>query len=151
MRALIQRVTEASVYVGQEVAGEIGDGLVVLIGVGRGDSESDIRFVVDKCINLRIFSRSDGRFDRSALDVGADLLIISQFTLYADISRGRRPSFTDAVSSSVAEPIFNQTVDAFRKTGLKVEEGQFQKHMVVSINNDGPVTIMVDSRARNSP
>ena len=109
MRALIQRVTEASVYVGQEVAGEIGDGLVVLIGVGRGDSESDIRFVVDKCINLRIFSRSDGRFDRSALDVGADLLIISQFTLYADTSRGRRPSFIDAGSPSDAEPIFNQT------------------------------------------
>ena len=144
MRALVQRVARASVAVGA-VVGQIEKGLVVFIGVGQDDGDEDARYVVEKVVNLRIFDDRAGRFDVSALDSAAHLLVISQFTLYADIRKGRRPSFTDAAPPEEAEAIFERTVALFRETGLRVETGRYQQRMLVDIQNDGPVTIMVDS------
>ena len=145
MRALIQRVSRASVSVDGEIIGQIGAGLVVFVGIAREDSRAQTDYIVGKTVNLRIFPDSDGRFDRSALDAGAELLAISQFTLYADTRRGRRPGFTQAAPPNDAAAIFESVLDAFRETGLKVETGRFQAHMLVEIHNDGPVTIMLDS------
>ena len=145
MRALIQRVCGASVSVDGEVLGRIAAGLVVFVGVARGDSQAQTDYIVGKTVNLRIFPDSDGRFDRSALDEGAELLAISQFTLYADTRRGRRPGFTQAAPPDEAAETFENVLAAFRETGLKVETGRFQAHMMVEIHNDGPVTIMLDS------
>ena len=135
---------------GDEV-GRIGRGLVVLVGISREDTEAEARYVADKVVGLRIFDDERGRFDRSALDVEAELLIVSQFTLYGNTRRGRRPSFTDAAPPEQAEALFSQTVDLFAATGLKVQTGRFQAHMMVSILNDGPVTIMLDSADRERP
>lgn len=151
MRALVQRVSAASVKVGDEVVGRIDRGLVVLLGISRDDTEADAEYTVGKVANLRIFSDDEGRFQSSALDVGAGLLIISQFTLHADTRKGRRPSFTKAAPPDAAERLFNRAVELFRQTGLKVETGRFQAHMMVSIQNDGPVTIMLDSTDRERP
>ncbi len=151
MRALIQRVADASVAVNGEVVGRIGTGLLVLLGVTHSDGEEDAEYIVSKTVNLRVFPDDEGRFNRSALDVGAELLLVSQFTLYADTRRGRRPSFTDAAPPEQAEALFNHVVKLFRETNLKVETGRFQAHMLVSINNDGPVTIMLDSADRERP
>ena len=148
MRALVQRVSSASVIVENEVVGLIGPGLVALIGISRQDGEEDARYIVDKSVSLRIFADQENRFNRSALDIGAELLIVSQFTLYGDTRRGRRPSFTEAAAPEQAEGLFNRTVELFRESGLTVETGRFQAHMVVSIENDGPVTIMLDSADR---
>ena len=145
MRALIQRVSRASVSVDGETIGRVGSGLAVLIGVAREDSQAQIDYIVNKTVNLRIFPDSDGRFDRSALDAGAELLAISQFTLYADTRRGRRPGFTQAAPPEEAAAIFESVLTAFRQTGLTVQTGRFQAHMTVEIINDGPVTIMLDS------
>lgn len=145
MRALIQRVSRASVSVDGEVVGRVGAGLVVLIGIAREDTRAQIDYIVGKTVNLRIFPDADGRFDRSALDVGAELLAISQFTLYADTRRGRRPGFTQAAPPEDAAAIFERVLTAFRETGLTVQTGRFQAHMTVEIVNDGPVTIMLDS------
>ena len=145
MRALIQRVCGASVSVDGEVLGRIGAGLVVFVGVARGDSQAQTDYIVGKTVNLRIFPDSDGRFDRSALDAGAELLAISQFTLYADTRRGRRPGFAQAAPPDEAAETFENVLAALRETGLKVETGRFQAHMMVEIHNDGPVTIMLDS------
>ena len=150
MRALVQRVARASVAV-DEVVGQIEKGLVVFIGVGRDDGDEDARYVVEKVVNLRIFDDEAGRFDISALDLAAHLLLISQFTLYADVRRGRRPSFTDAAPSEEAEALFERTVALFRETGLRVETGRYQQRMLVDLQNDGPVTIMVDSADRHRP
>lgn len=150
MRALIQLVASASVAVG-DVVGQIQKGLVVFLGVGQNDGEEDARYVVDKVANLRIFDDAEGRFNQSALDTEAQILIISQFTLYADVRRGRRPSFTGAAPPEEAEALFNKTVSLFRDTGLQVETGRFQQRMVVDVQNDGPVTIMVDSADRHRP
>ena len=128
-----------------EIVGRVGAGLVVLIGVGREDSRAQIDYIVNKTVNLRIFPDADGRFDRSALDVGAELLAISQFTLYADTRRGRRPGFTQAAPPEEAAGVFERVLTAFRETGLTVQTGRFQAHMTVEIINDGPVTIMLDS------
>ncbi len=136
---------------GDETLGSVGSGLVVLLGVGRNDSEETARYIVDKVVNLRIFADEDGKFDRSALDIGAELLIVSQFTLYGDTRRGRRPSFTEAAPPETAEPLFDRTLDLFRETGLRVECGRFQAHMLLSIHNDGPVTIVLDSADRQRP
>ena len=151
MRALIQRVCGASVSVDGEVLGRIGAGLVVFVGVARGDSQAQTDYIVGKTVNLRIFPDSDGRFDRSALDEGAELLAISQFTLYADTQRGRRPGFTQAAPPDEAAVTFENVLAAFRETGLKVETGRFQAHMMVEIHNDGPVTIMLDSDDLDRP
>ena len=151
MRALIQRVSQAAVSVDGESLGQIGPGLVVFIGISREDDEEDADYIVSKIVNLRIFSDEGGRFNLSALDTEAQLLVISQFTLYADTRRGRRPSFTDAGLSEDAAKLFDVTLGKFKQTGLAVETGRFQAHMLVSIENDGPVTIMLDSEDRNRP
>ena len=150
MRALVQRVTRASVAV-EEVVGRIEKGLVVFVGIGQDDEDEDARYVVEKVVNLRIFDDEDGRFDVSALEAAAQLLVVSQFTLYADVRKGRRPSFTDAAPPEKAQALFDRTVGLFRETGLRVETGRFQQRMVVDIQNDGPVTLMVDSADRHRP
>ena len=149
MRALVQRVSEASVSAEGELLGRIGPGLVVLVGICRDDVEQDADYVVTKTLNLRVFADEDGRFDLSAGDVGADLLVISQFTLYADTRKGRRPSFTNAAPPDQAQPLFQLALARFRDSGLRVETGRFQAHMLVSIQNDGPVTILLDSADRH--
>ena len=151
MRALIQRVTQASVTVDGEVLGQIGPGLVVLLGIAGTDGPSEIEYIVSKAVNLRIFADAEGRFNLSALDVAADLLVVSQFTLYGDTRRGRRPSFSRAATPDEAAVLFAKILDAFRDTGLTVETGRFQAYMNVAIHNDGPVTIMLDSDDRNRP
>ena len=146
MKALLQRVTEASVSVAGEVAGSIGQGLVVLLGVAEGDNEQDARYLAGKTVNLRIFADDTGKFNLSALDTSSEILVISQFTLLADTQKGRRPSFTSAAPPDQAERLFDYYVAKVRNTGLKVATGRFQTHMQVAIHNDGPVTIMLDSR-----
>jgi len=147
VKALLQRVTGASVSVGGEVVGEIGRGLVVLVGVARGDTEKDIDYLVQKMINLRIFPDDDGRFNLSALDIrGGELLLVSQFTLLADTRKGRRPSFVGAAPPDEAEGLFGRFVEQARATGLRVETGRFQQYMQVEIHNDGPATVLLDSR-----
>ena len=151
MRALIQRVARASVTVDGEVVGAIGPGLVVFLGIGLGDDEEDGAYLVEKIVNLRLFPDDEERFDRSALDVGADLLVVSQFTLYAATRKGRRPSFTEAAPPEEAEPLIQRVVGLFRERGLRVETGRFQQHMLVQVHNDGPVTLMLDSEERHRP
>lgn len=152
MRALIQRVARAAVALEDGgTAGRIGKGLVIMLGAGQGDEEEDARYIVDKVVNLRIFDDQAGRFNLSALDVTAQLLIVSQFTLYADTRKGRRPSFSQAAPPEEANVLFQSTVDLFRATGLPVETGRFQQHMLVDIQNDGPVTVMLDSADRHRP
>ncbi len=151
MKALIQRVSRASVSVAGEVVGEAGTGLVVLIGVAGTDTEQDAQYVMQKVINLRIFDDGSGKFNLSATDVRGDLLLISQFTLFADTRRGRRPGFTDAAPPDVASKLFEYCVNLARESELKVATGRFQQHMQVEIHNDGPVTVMIDSRDRAMP
>ena len=151
MRALVQRVSKASVSIGDEVVGRIGPGLAVLLGISSRDTEEDALYIAGKVINLRIFADEAGRFNRSALDTGAELLVVSQFTLYGDTRKGRRPSFTQAAPTEQAEALFNRTVELLGEPGLRVETGRFQAHMMVSILNDGPVTIMLDSADRERP
>lgn len=151
MRALVQRVSGASVTVEGEVVGSIDEGLVVLVGIHQDDTEEDAAYIVNKTANLRIFSDEDGRFDLSAMDTSADLLVISQFTLYGDTRRGRRPSFSHAMGPEPATLLFDQTLRLFEQTGLRVQTGRFQAHMLASIHNDGPVTIMIDSADRQRP
>ncbi len=148
MKALLQRVTAASVSVAGEVVGRIGRGLVVFVGVAGGDTEKDAQYVVQKTVGLRIFSDEEGRFNLSALDINGELLVVSQFTLLANTSKGRRPSFTGAAPPAQAEQIFERFVEQARATGLKVETGQFQQYMQVEIHNDGPVTILLDSKGK---
>jgi len=149
VKALIQRVSGASVSVAGEVVGRIGRGLVVFVGVANGDTEKDARYLAQRTVNLRIFSDEVGRFNLSALDIQGELLLVSQFTLLADTKKGRRPSFTDAAPPAQAEELFHQFVEQARATGLKVETGRFQQYMQVEIHNDGPVTIMLNSREKN--
>ena len=151
MRALVQRVAEASVTVDGTQVGRTGEGLVVLLGVSKDDGEADARYLVDKVATLRVFADESGRFNRSALDAGAELLVIPQFTLYADTRRGRRPDFTQAAAPEEAEGLYQRAVEMFRELGLKVETGRFREHMLVEIKNDGPVTILIDSADRSRP
>ena len=151
MRALIQRVASASVWIDAAPVGSIGPGLVVLLGVAQGDDATDARYVADKVANLRIFADAQGRFSKSALDVSAALLVVSQFTLYADTRRGRRPDFTRAADPETANRLYTATVAMFRETGLPVATGEFQAYMQVRLENDGPVTILVDSADRGRP
>ena len=145
MRAVIQRVSEGRVTVDERVTGEIGPGLVILLGVGAGDTMAEVELLANKIAQLRIFSDAEGRFNLSAIDVGAGMLVVSQFTLYADCRRGRRPSFSDAARPEVAVPLYESFVSALREMGLQVETGQFQAMMMVDIRNDGPVTIWLDT------
>jgi len=146
VKALLQRVTSASVSVAGEVVGKIGQGLVIFVGVANGDTEKDARYLAQRTVNLRIFSDQAGKFNLSALDIRGELLVVSQFTLLADTRKGRRPSFTDAAPPAQAEALFERFADEARASGLKVETGRFQQYMPVEIHNDGPVTIMLDSR-----
>ena len=129
----------------------IGNGLVVFVGVSDDDDYQDSSYLVNKIVNLRIFSDSEGRFDLSAVDTQAQLLVISQFTLYGDTRKGRRPSFTGAAAPEKAKVIFEKTLELFKETGLTVETGQFQQSMLVDLQNDGPVTIILDSADKNWP
>ena len=151
MRALVQRVSEASVEVDGESVGTIGPGLLILLGISRDDGEDEARYMVGKTVNLRIFNDEAGKFNHSALDIGAELLIVSQFTLYGDTRKGRRPSFLDAALPDKAEELYLRTAELFRETRLNVQTGTFQAHMMVSLTNDGPVTIMLDTADRERP
>src|SRR5271155_2901613 len=146
MRALLQRVTEARVTVDQVVSGEIGAGLLVLLGVSKPDTEADAEFVAQKVLNLRIFEDENGKMNRSILDTGGAMLVVSQFTLYGDCRKGRRPSFDDAAPAEQARALYEHFVAVARRSGLRTETGVFQAHMAVSLVNDGPVTLLVDSR-----
>lgn len=148
MKALLQRVSGASVSIGGEKVGEIGRGLVILVGVAAGDTREDIDYLVNKLINLRIFGDEQGRFNRSVLDIGGELLVVSQFTLLADTRKGRRPGFSGAAPPEEASHLFDEFVDKTRASGLKVATGRFQAYMAVEIHNDGPVTIMLNSREK---
>jgi D-aminoacyl-tRNA deacylase len=145
MRALLQRVSHASVTVDGKVAGQIGQGLLVLLGVGQDDSEIEVKTLADKIVQLRIFGDDEGKMNRSLLDTGGEVLVVSQFTLYADTRKGRRPSFTDAAPPAIAEPLCERFKEAVAAYGLKVEGGVFGAHMDVELLNSGPVTIWLDS------
>ena len=151
MRALIQRVSEASVSIDGEIVGAIGPGLLVLLGVSRDDTDEDASYIVAKVVNLRIFSDDEGKFQSSATDIGAELLVVSQFTLYGETRKGRRPSFTLAAAPNEATRLFERVVALFKETGLKVETGTFQAYMAVALVNDGPVTLMLDTADRERP
>lgn len=147
MRAVVQRCRRGSVTVGGEVVGAIEHGLVVLLGAGRGDGEADVAYVVDKLVNLRIFADDEGKMNRSVLDVGGGVLLISQFTLYGDTRKGRRPAFVDALEPGPAEALYERAVAATRAAGVaRVATGVFRADMQVELVNDGPVTILIDSR-----
>jgi len=148
VKALLQRVTGASVSVGDEIVGRIGRGLVIFVGVANGDAERDAQYLAQKTVRLRIFSDEAGRFNLSALDIKGELLVVSQFTLLADTRKGRRPSFIEAAPPAQAEELFERFVEEAGATGLKVETGRFQQYMQVEIHNDGPVTILLDSREK---
>ena len=145
MRALLQRVSHASVTVDGKVVGQIGQGLLVLLGVGQGDSEVQVKTLADKIVYLRIFGDDEGKMNRSLLDIVGEVLVVSQFTLYADVRRGRRPSFTDAAPSVVAETLFEHFKEAIASYGLIVASGIFGAYMTIEIRNEGPVTIWLDS------
>ncbi|MFL2759489.1 MAG: D-aminoacyl-tRNA deacylase [Dehalococcoidia bacterium] len=146
MRILLQRVNSASVKIANSVVGEIKEGLLCFVGIAADDDSEDVDYVVNKALGLRIFNNENGKFDFSVKDVHGELLVVSQFTLYADTQKGKRPSFTNAMPPIKASGLFDETVQKFRASGLKVETGQFQEEMEVSLENDGPVTIMIDSK-----
>ncbi|MCA1629121.1 MAG: D-tyrosyl-tRNA(Tyr) deacylase [Acidobacteria bacterium] len=146
MRAVLQRVTRASVRVGGETVGEIGAGLVVLLGVARDDAEPDARYLVEKIANLRVFDDAEGRMNVSVVEGGGALLVVSQFTLYGDARRGRRPSWIEAAPPEAAQGLYEFFVAEARRAGLPVETGSFRKMMEVELVNDGPVTLLLDSR-----
>ena len=146
MRALLQRVTEARVKVDHSVTGEIGPGLLVFLGVSKLDTEADADFVAQKVLNLRIFEDENHKMNRSILDTGGGLLVVSQFTLYGDCRKGRRPSFDDAAPAELARALYEYFVAIARRSNLRVETGIFQADMAVSLVNDGPVTLIVESR-----
>jgi len=147
MKAVVQRVKEARVIVAGANVGEIGHGLAVLVGIGRDDTALDMDWMVEKIINLRIFETEEGKLDKSLLDMGGSLLLVSQFTLYGDCRKGRRPSFSDAMAAEGAKPFFDAFVQKARQKVGRVETGVFQASMDVSLVNEGPVTIILDSRA----
>jgi D-tyrosyl-tRNA(Tyr) deacylase len=146
MKALLQRVTSASVSVNNSIVGKIGRGVVVFLGVAKDDSEVDARYLVNKIVNLRIFANEASKFALSALEAKAEILIVSQFTLLADLRKGRRPSFSEAAPPDKAKELYEFFVNQVRSTGLKVETGLFQEHMMVEIHNDGPVTLLLESK-----
>jgi len=146
MRALVQRVKTGSVTIDGKIAGAIGRGLVILLGIRIGDTAEDVNFVADKCANLRIFEDDDGKFNLSALNIGAEILVISQFTLYGDCRKGRRPSFIDAAPPETSEPLYESFIERIRQQELLTQTGKFGANMLVEIHNDGPVTILVESK-----
>ena len=145
MRACIQRVSEAEVAVGGDVTGRIGRGLVVLLGVGQQDGPTEVEWLADKIVTLRVFEDDDGKMNRSLAEVGGAMLVVSQFTLYGDARKGRRPSFTDAAPPELAERLYEAFVERVRALGVEVATGRFREHMLVSLVNDGPVTLWIDT------
>jgi D-tyrosyl-tRNA(Tyr) deacylase len=145
MRAVVQRVSGASVVVAGETVGQVGSGLAVLLGVRAGDTEVDARYLVEKTAYLRVFADAQGRMNRSVLEAGGAVLVISQFTLYGDVRKGRRPSYAEAAPPEAAEALYRRYCELLRETGLRVETGRFGAMMEVRIIGDGPVTIMLDS------
>ncbi|GAA0685323.1 MULTISPECIES: D-aminoacyl-tRNA deacylase [Clostridium] len=146
MRAVLQRVTSSKVVVDGEIVGSIEKGLNVLLGISKEDTIEDIPYLKDKIINLRIFEDEEGKMNKSLLDVGGEILLISQFTLYGDCRKGRRPNFMEALGGEEANKIYDEFVKSLKGTGIKVETGIFGAHMDVSIENDGPVTLIVESK-----
>lgn len=144
MKAVVQRVTQGRVSVNGRTVGAIGAGLVVLLGIGQGDGEEEAQWMASKIANLRIFADEEGKFNRSILDVGGRILLISQFTLYGDARKGRRPSFSEAAPPEVAEPLVTRVGQLLVENGVTVASGQFQAYMLVEIYNDGPVTIILE-------
>ena len=145
MRAVVQRVTQASVTVENETAGAIGPGVMVLIGVADTDTDKDLKYIIDKVMNLRIFDDENGVMNRSVIDAGGSILAVSQFTLYGDARGGRRPSYIRAAKPEPADAMYERAVAAWRENGIHVETGRFRTEMMVSLVNDGPVTILLDS------
>lgn len=145
MRAVVQRTSSSRVTVGEQIAGSIGKGLTVLLGIKRGDKIADAEYMMDKIINLRIFADDEGKMNRSLLEAGGEVLLVSQFTLYGDARRGRRPSFTEAGLPEEAQPIFDYCCRILKEKGVGVATGVFGEDMMVSIDNDGPCTILLDS------
>ena len=146
MRAVVQRVSRARVTVGEEITGEVAMGLLVLLGVARGDTEADSTYLAEKIAGLRIFEDENGKMNRNVADVGGSVLAVSQFTLYGDVRRGKRPSFDDAAPPEFARRLYEMFVERIRAHGLRCETGQFQAMMKVELVNDGPVTILLDSK-----
>lgn len=145
MRACIQRVVEAQVTVAGEVVGQIGRGLVVLLGVGADDGDAEVKKLAEKIVGLRVFEDQEGKMNRSLVEVGGAMLVVSQFTLYGDCRRGRRPSFTAAAQTELAEQLYEAFVACVREFGIEVATGRFREHMLVSLVNDGPVTLWLDT------
>ncbi len=145
MKAVIQRIKSASVAVNDEIIGRAGKGFLILLGVGEADTSVDLNFTLEKIINLRVFEDDQGKMNLSILDIGGEVLLVSQFTLYADTSRGRRPSFTSAAKPEKARALYEDFAEALRSRGVHTETGAFGAHMDVALVNDGPVTIMLDS------
>ncbi|MBN2104138.1 D-tyrosyl-tRNA(Tyr) deacylase [bacterium] len=145
MRAVVQRVDRASVTVNSRVTGKISQGIHILLGVRSGDTKKDAEWLADKCVNLRIFDDEDGKFNYSCLDIRGEVLVVSQFTLYGDCRRGRRPSFTDAAEPEKAEALYDYFVDQLKSKGLTVATGIFAARMQCEIINEGPVTLIVDT------
>ncbi len=146
MRAVIQRVSQGDVKVDGRIVGEIGNGLLVFLGVGKEDTEEDIDYLTNKILNLRIFEDENEKMNLSLLDIKGELLVVSQFTLYGDVRKGRRPSFTDSASPDEAEKMYNQFIKKCKAEDINVEKGCFGAQMDVSLINDGPVTILLDSK-----
>jgi len=151
LRALIQRVAQASVTVGGQTISAIQQGMVILVGVGLDDTEADARYLAERTANLRIFPDASGKFNVSLLDSTGEALVVSQFTLYANTRKGRRPSFTHAAPPDVAEPLIETFADSLRDMGVPTGAGIFREHMLVEILNDGPVTMLIDSDQRHQP
>ena len=148
MRACIQRVSEARVAVDGEVVGQIGRGLVVLLGVGTEDGDAEVDWLAEKLVGLRIFEDDEGKMNRSIAEMGGAMLVVSQFTLYGDARKGRRPSFTGAAPPEQAERLYQAFVARVRSRGIEVATGRFREHMLVSLVNDGPVTLWIDTADR---
>ena len=151
MRALVQRVTRASVTVEGEVTGAIGVGLVVLLGATHGDGEADVKWLAAKVASLRVFADDDGKLNRDVREVNGGVLVVPQFTLYGDARHGRRPEFTAAARPEVAEPLFESFCTALAASGVPVERGVFRAHMAVDLLNEGPVTLMIESPTEGQP
>jgi D-tyrosyl-tRNA(Tyr) deacylase len=148
MRAVIQRVSHASVTVNGQVVGKVGAGLLVLLGISKSDGESDADYLIDKIVGLRIFEDEQGKMNRSVAEVAGAILMVSQFTLYGDVRRGKRPSFDEAARPEEARRLYEYAVTKIREAGLRCETGEFQAMMKVSLVNDGPVTILLDSEKK---
>nr|WP_307760075.1 D-aminoacyl-tRNA deacylase [uncultured Peptostreptococcus sp.] len=146
MRAVVQRVVSSNVKVDGEVTGQIEKGLLVLLGVGEDDTEKDTSYMVEKIVNLRIFEDEDDKMNLSLKDVGGELLVVSQFTLFGDCRKGRRPGFSDAARPDKADEYYIDFVNKAKEMGIKTETGRFQTHMMVELINDGPVTLLIDSK-----